>query len=701
MSTGGSDSGSGTDTAVAPPGMPQALRVTASPQLGGVLGRYQLIEVLGHGAMATVFRARDTQLSREVAVKVMTLAVAARADSAERFRREARAVAAVKHPGIVEIFDFVAGTDTDPAYIVSELIRGSTLRKFLDERRGRLLPETAALIAMALAEALQAAHVRGVVHRDIKPDNVMLEREGASARVVLTDFGVAQVTGMETMTATGALVGSPSYMSPEQGRGEDVGPASDLFSLGVLLYEMATGVLPFAGRDPLTVLSAISRGVFKRPSAVNRFAGAGIDEICGRCLRGNPAERYADAAALAADMRAYCAGVGIPDGSAALRGFLNNPDAFEASLRPRIADACVATAKKHARRGELAKALGHLSRATAYVPGHPEAERLIARISSRRAWAKVAAVASGVAVVGFGAWTVAPWVQAKLRGGQTVVAPGDRAGMVTGVAEGLRGQPEDRAAEAGVAESDEAVVRRGSATAPSEAGIGNVVSDKDREVAVAAGTATKARRPKSGSARGTTRDLVDPSKRDDARRLAGGEGPGKAGVGTVVDEGENAASVGGAGAGPGNPALAGNPSTVAGAEPSAVGNATGGNATGAVGATETPASSPPAPATGAPDTTPPANTGASTSPITLLIFAEAAFCTPSVDDRPPRLTPARYSVTPGVHKIHCLMPGGERWTQSLTISPTPAGTPFRVQLRRNSQGRPTIDPTATTKTAPP
>ncbi|HEY0713482.1 MAG TPA: serine/threonine-protein kinase, partial [Polyangia bacterium] len=180
---------------MAPPGAVAGFAGTAAPRSGGVLGRYQLIEVLGHGAMATVFRARDTQLSREVAVKVMTLAVAARADSAERFRREARAVAAVKHPGIVEIFDFVAANDADPAYIVSELIRGSTLRKFLDERRGRLLPETAALIAMALAEALQAAHARGVVHRDIKPDNVMLERATEGARVVLTDFGVAHVTG--------------------------------------------------------------------------------------------------------------------------------------------------------------------------------------------------------------------------------------------------------------------------------------------------------------------------------------------------------------------------------------------------------------------------------------------------------------------------------------------------------------------------
>jgi hypothetical protein len=331
------------------------------------------------------------------------------------------------------------------------------------------------------------------------------------------------------------------------------------------------------------------------------------------------------------------------------------------------------------------------------VPGHAEAERLIARISSRRAWAKVAAVTSGLAVLGVGAWTMAPWMQAKLRGEQTVVAPADRAGIATRVAEGKPGLPEDRAQEAGVAKQGGNAAGGGSLATPNQAVSGKVVIDKDRP----GGVAMKARRLKSGSARSTSRDLADPSQRDETRRLAGGDSAGKDGTGNAVDEGKSTSGerAGAVGTGPGNQAPSGNQA----ADSSGVGNAAAGNAT--VGAaTETPATSPPtgsAPAAGAPATTPPANTVAATSPVTLLIFAEAAFCTPSVDDRPPRLTPARYSVTPGVHTIHCLMPGGERWTQSLTISPTPTGTPFRVQLRRNSQGRPTIDPAATTKTAPP
>jgi hypothetical protein len=400
------------------------VRTAGPPRLGGVLGRYELLQVLGHGAMATVFRARDTHLGREVAVKVMTLAVAARSDSAERFRREAQAVAAVKHPGIVEIFDFVAASDGDPAYIVSELINGPTLRQFLDGRRGRLLPESAALLALPLAEALHAAHARGVIHRDIKPDNVMLECGASERKVVLTDFGVAHVTGLETMTATGALVGSPSYMSPEQARGHDVGPSSDLFSFGVLLYEMATGHLPFTGKDPLMILGAISRGIYKRPSQVSPFVGPAFDEICVRCLRAVAGERPGSAGDVAEQLRGFCRSAGLDVGGGDLRRLLDDAEAFEAELRPRMASAAVVLARKHARRAELARALAELSRATAYVPGHAEATRLITTISSRRRWALVAAVAAGVLAIAAGVVKVGPQLRARwgTAGAQEVAA---------------------------------------------------------------------------------------------------------------------------------------------------------------------------------------------------------------------------------------------------------------------------------------
>jgi len=366
------------------PNLPRA------PKAGTPLGRYLLLDVVGHGAMASVFRARDSQLGREVAVKVMGMTVATRGQGAERFRREAQAVAALKHPGIVEIYDFVPATAEEPSYIVAELIEGPTLRRLLDERQARLLPEVAALIALPLAEALATAHARGIVHRDIKPDNVMLEHSGDRCRVVITDFGVAHITGLETMTASGALVGSPAYMSPEQARGHDVGPAADIWALGVLLYEMATGCLPFPGKDPFSVIAAIARGTFRRPSQIAATVGPRFERIVLRCLLRDPAARYPSAGELATDLRELAGEAGLLPEQPALRRFLDDAAQFEAELRPKIADAAVAQARQRARRGELARALAEIGRATAYVPSHAGANALLKKLSAGRTILRVA-----------------------------------------------------------------------------------------------------------------------------------------------------------------------------------------------------------------------------------------------------------------------------------------------------------------------
>jgi serine/threonine-protein kinase len=374
-------------------------RPTPSVRKGTTLGRYLIDEVLGHGAMATVFRARDGQLGRTVAIKVMNMAIAARSDAGERFRREAQAVAALRHPGIVEVHDFAAATEHDPAYIVAELIEGPTLRAFLDGRRGRLLPEVAVLIAAQVADALAMAHEHGIVHRDVKPDNVMLEKRGAAARVVLTDFGVAHITGLETMTASGALVGSPAYMSPEQARGHDVGPATDIWGVGVLLYQMVTGTLPFPGKEAFAVIAAVARGTFKRASGVVAAVSPELDQVIGRCLSAAPDQRYSSARALAEDLRALAREAGLGEEPAALRAFLDDPDAFETRLRPRVADAAVERARQHVRRGELARALNQVGRATAYVPDHRGADAVLRSISTRRRWLKTATVAAIAALV--------------------------------------------------------------------------------------------------------------------------------------------------------------------------------------------------------------------------------------------------------------------------------------------------------------
>jgi hypothetical protein len=392
-----------------PPGPAKEVtpRPTPSVRKGTTLGRYLIDEVLGHGAMATVFRARDGQLGRTVAIKVMNMAIAARTDAGERFRREAQAVAALRHPGIVEVHDFAAATEHDPAYIVAELIEGPTLRTFVDGRRGRILPEVAVLIAAQIADALAVAHEKGIVHRDVKPDNVMLEKRGLAARVVLTDFGVAHITGLETMTASGALVGSPAYMSPEQARGHDVGPATDLWGVGVLLYQMVTGTLPFPGKEAFAVIAAVARGTFKRASGVVAAVSPELDQVIARCLHPTPAERYASARALAQDLRALAKEAALGEELPALRRFLDDPEGFESDLRPRIADAAVERARQHVRRGELARALNQVGRATAYVPDHRGADAVLRSISARRRWLKTATIAGILALVastGYAGW---------------------------------------------------------------------------------------------------------------------------------------------------------------------------------------------------------------------------------------------------------------------------------------------------------
>ncbi len=386
------------------------------PKIGTVLGRYQILATLGHGAMATVFRARDTQLGRDVAIKVMGMVHAARGGAGERFRREAHAVAALKHPGIVEIYDFADASDEAPAYIVAELISGPTLRHLLESRGGRVLPEIAALMALPLAEALAVAHARGVVHRDVKPDNVMIETGGGGARVVLTDFGVAHITGMETMTATGALVGSPAYMSPEQSRGHDVSPAADLWSLGAMLYEMVTGIVPFAGKDPFTMIAAILRGNFRRPSQVVATVGSDFESIILRCLRPMPAERFADGGALAAELRAFVTAAGLTVAGTTLRRYLDDPDGTLAELRPQVADRAVERARQFARRGQLARALAEIGHATAYVPNHPGADRLLRRLSASRVVIKIAIVLGGLAVAAGVVVLARPWLMRRPAG---------------------------------------------------------------------------------------------------------------------------------------------------------------------------------------------------------------------------------------------------------------------------------------------
>src|ERR671926_735863 len=207
--------------------------------------RYRIVKPLGSGGMADVYLAHDNILDRDVALKVMSTRYASDDEFVERFKREAQSAAALSHQNIVSIFDRGASED-GTYYIAMEYLPGGTLKERIMSK-GALPARTAAAVALQIAEALQAAHEQGMIHRDIKPRNILITYSG---HVKVADFGIARAAEATTISDLGEILGSVKYMSPEQAMGERVGPASDLYSLGVVLYEMLTGRVPFEVATP-------------------------------------------------------------------------------------------------------------------------------------------------------------------------------------------------------------------------------------------------------------------------------------------------------------------------------------------------------------------------------------------------------------------------------------------------------------------
>ncbi len=272
------------------------------PEVGRVLGgRYRLIELLGEGGMATIYRAHDNQLDRDVAVKLLRPQYGRDAGFIARFRHEAQSAASLNHPNVVNVFDY--GTDEAGPFIVMELVDGENLAEILGER-GFLPPIAAAGIAEQVAEALAAAHARGIVHRDIKPSNILLTRDG---RAKVVDFGIARALVEAQLTLPGTTLGSVHYFSPEQARGEPVTAASDIYSMGLVLFEMVTGRRTWSGDTAGAVALARLGGPAPRPSSVRSEIPPTIDAIVGRALALDPEDRFASSADMAAALGAFLA----------------------------------------------------------------------------------------------------------------------------------------------------------------------------------------------------------------------------------------------------------------------------------------------------------------------------------------------------------------------------------------------------------
>ena len=315
--------------------------------IGRTLSKVEIQKRIGRGGMAEVYLGQHATLNRPVAVKLLHAHLSEDEALRSRFRAEAQAVAALRHPNIVQVFDFDIA-DGSP-YIVMELLQGMPLDDYLDalHRSGRTLPpETTARLMLSLAAALEYAHARGIVHRDIKPANVMLRRESGpiepdaplplDADAVLTDFGVARFSSAAAHTLSGSISGTPAYLSPEQARGETVDARSDIYSLGVTLYEMLAGRLPFGGSDE-TPFAVILKHITEPPPSIEGLNPA-TQAVLDRALAKDREARYPTAGDLAADLMASIFSLAgaqkpSPARSVPVHGLIETLDMLDAQAR--------------------------------------------------------------------------------------------------------------------------------------------------------------------------------------------------------------------------------------------------------------------------------------------------------------------------------------------------------------------------------
>lgn len=260
--------------------------------------RYRLIEKIGSGGMAEVYLAYDEFLQREVAFKVLDRKYAENKEAIERFRREARNAASLRHPNIVATHDR-GETENGTYYIVMEYLEGGTLEDLIQEAGGPLPPREAAEIALEIADALAVAHENDVIHRDIKPQNILLSATGEAK---VADFGIARAASATTMTQAGSILGTVHYISPEQALGDQASPKSDLYSLGVVLYEMLTGELPYEAETPVGVIMKHVSGLTRTAREENPLVPEELDDLVSRLLTKDPEDRPPDAATLAQEL---------------------------------------------------------------------------------------------------------------------------------------------------------------------------------------------------------------------------------------------------------------------------------------------------------------------------------------------------------------------------------------------------------------
>jgi serine/threonine protein kinase len=325
---------------------------------------YTNLEKIAEGNMGTIYRARQVSLNRLVAIKKLHAHLSREATFRERFKREAEIVAKLDHPNIIHIYDY--GIEDESCYIVMEYCDGPNLEELLKEK---LLPEVALLIIREVAEALLYAHTERIVHRDIKPSNILINKKGS---VKLTDFGIAQMRHLPSLTHPASVVGTPYYMSPEQVEGKKVDPRSDLFSLGVVLYQASTGCLPFEGESVISIMSKISAANYTPPREKNKTISKEVSAIIEKCLAGDVKERYQTAAEVIEETEQYLKKLGLANIKNELGLFLSDREKYEQNLKRKIIHLHLEEGKTFIARGEVNKAYAKFQRILELEPENRE-----------------------------------------------------------------------------------------------------------------------------------------------------------------------------------------------------------------------------------------------------------------------------------------------------------------------------------------
>ncbi len=339
------------------------------------VGRYEVLDEIGHGGMATVHKAHDPVLERHVALKVLHPHLRGTPEARTRFAREAKAVARLRHPNVLEVYDF-GDAEADESFLAAELLTGPTLKEWV-LAHPRLCAELGVALAIEIGEALAAAHAAGIVHRDVKPENVLLHQ---NASLKLTDFGIAHLVDAHSFTATGQVIGSPGHMAPEIVQGGEACVATDVFSFGTVLYFLLTGALPFTGRNPHQLLFRVLELEYPDPLRIEPAIGAELREIVVRTMAKEPAERPTSMRLLVDELRAYLAARGFPDSSVLAREALADPVAASARLRPLAVRAELALGEADEKAGDTMGALAHYDRALALEPGRADVLDRVGRV---------------------------------------------------------------------------------------------------------------------------------------------------------------------------------------------------------------------------------------------------------------------------------------------------------------------------------